>query len=227
MSDLDLYGLSELLADGVLDGGQVIRGDDGEILPDTGNDSAYPADFQQLAFKVWAFEAGEDIGATVRILEERTGLRVAGMRIRRWRDSGDWGKISGLVHQKLASSSPGVVRRILSVGTVKAVSWMVQALDDPAVPAASKVKISMGLLDRGGFPIVLRGELFTGISSGGDTEYADLADDELEAAFRAYSTDAASTEPYAGEPNELAVRMMDTEARVSSRKYATPNRDMY
>jgi hypothetical protein len=220
MSDLDLYGLSELLADGVLDGGQVIRGDDGEILPDSGNDSAYPAEFQQLAFKVWAFEAGEDIGATVRILEDRTGLRVAGSRVRRWRDRGDWGKISELSHQKMGNSARSAVRRLLSLGNVRAVSWMIQALDDPSIPASAKVRIATGILDRGGFPIVMRGELFTGVASGGDADYADLADDELEAAFRAYSTDSASsTTPYDGEPDELAVRMLEVEGRVTASRY--------
>lgn len=214
------------LADSVLDGGvlETLNSDEDGVI------DVYDGDFgpeiQKLAFTIWAFEAGEDIGETVSIIRNRVGLHVSPKKIRGWRDEGNWGENAGRVHQSLRNRGPIVVQRMMSVGTVRAVRWMVQALDDDEVSANTKVKIASSLLDRGGFPALIRGEVFHGIDGYGDTDLSDMDDAELEEQWRNYrQDDSGVTDPQQREYDPAVINLMSKEvrtARPSTTSHSSP-----
>lgn len=218
MSDLVSGDMLADLAAGVLDGG---------ASDSTTNDTesqhealVLPDGMERIAFGIWAFEAGEDMRLTQSLLMDRTGEQVPLEVLRSWRTAGRWPDCVGAVHQKLRVDGRSVVQRLFTVGTVKAARWLSTCFEDPGVSAAVKLKAAGMLLDRGGFPMLLRSEIFAGVEArGGDL--AQLSDGELEAEWRAYIEDVAGiTEPAQAEPSPITLGMADHEhARTTTTRY--------
>ena len=184
--------LEELVA-GILDGGDTDSASDGG--ESSAPAQAFPDYIERLAFQLWAYEAGQSVGKTRFLLQERAGVDVDLGTLRRWRESGQWVKASRHLHQTLRSESRRVVQNLMEVGTVKAARWMVSAFDDPAVSDTVKAKLASSFLDRNGFPIMLRGEMVDSLNIPSIGELSSLSDAELEARIYQYSEDASAILP--------------------------------
>lgn len=191
------------LAEGVLDGGFL---DQSAIESNMSTDSpgpgsvTYPDSVKQLAFTMWAFESGRNIRHTREMVKERTGVDVDAQTLRRWRDSQNWNRMLLQVHQSLREKSASQVAALIAVGTVKAARWMVGVFDNPNVKDETKARIAMTLLSRGGFPEMIRGELWSGVN--GRESMRDLDDADLDAAIARYLEDGQAETP--DPPRELS-----------------------
>lgn len=205
ISDLEL---GSILAESVLDGGSI---------PKNGNHTE--EHLSMLAFTVWLYEAGRDVEETARIVSERAQVPVTAEDVRGWRGGGDWGLKGTLTNQALVQGKNSIVQGTFAFATIKAVSSLLSAIQSPTSTWAEKIRASVAVLDRGGFPPLLRGELFTGITVGTGTE--DMTDDELRAAWESYSS-AVPQQP----ANEMEQRHGDTSAidTFQEREYFTSNR---
>lgn len=161
----------------MLDGG----GTDTEDVPDLPVSEQSP--LQALAFTIWALEAGRDIRKTQDIIKARTGMLVSVVQIREWRRVGKWGENVGSVNHALGNLVFDT-RRTISFGTIKAASFLVQLVQDESATNNERFKAAATLLDRGGFPVMMRGELFSGLHM---DDYDEVNDAELEAEWNNYS----------------------------------------
>jgi hypothetical protein len=214
------------LAEGVLDGGDLDIPDsvpdasdpvpavDGRIhnaknLPTT----EWPDHIRQLAFTVWAFEAGQNIGQTRDVVKSRTGVDIPLVTIRRWREEAAWRKLGAQVHQTLSSETARQVAAILAIGTVRAARWAVGAFDDENVKPETKARLALSILSRGGFPEAIRGELFDGVN--GRQSMRDMDDADLDAAMERYLADENIETPEP--PRALSLiekKLQDQHARI-------------
>lgn len=138
---------------------------------------------QQLAFTIWGFEAGRDLNETQRILHERSGMQVSLHDLRKWRREGAWGESVGQVHQALGVSATTTVRGTLQVASVKAAVGLLRVLNDPNATNNEIIRAASTILDRTGFPVMIRGEMFNGL----DVAVNDnVSDEELEAQWSEY-----------------------------------------
>jgi hypothetical protein len=172
------------LAAGVLDGAYIE-----ETPTDPGRDDGYGPEVRQAAFQLWAYEAGKSIPVTRRMLRERTGLDVHVETMRRWSRDGEWASASGQLHQILRSETRDITQKMLDIGMVKAMRWAVGVFDRDDVADSIKLRVWSSLLDRNGFPVLLRGEMADSLSIPANSEYAGMSDDELEARIYEYAGD--------------------------------------
>jgi hypothetical protein len=185
------------LAAGVLDGGDVDESERDSLAPAVdgrGGEQVYPDAIRVLAFQIWAYDAGQSPLYTSRILKERTGLDIPLTTVRYWKDTDRWGQLAGEIHQSLMKQTPSQVRAMIQLGTVKAARWMLSVFDNPDIRDEIKSRIALSLLDRGGFPALIRGEFLENFNIGAGA-YADLSDDELEAMVYQYRDDGDIVAP--------------------------------
>jgi hypothetical protein len=178
------------LAEGVLDGGDLDVAPDIPQLPASDGSVVYeyPDVVKQLAFTLWAFEAGRNISQTRRLLKDRAGVDIPGETIRIWRGEGRWPELQAGTHQTLSQSARVQVASLLAVGTVRAARWAVGVFDDPNVTDTVKGKMAMTLLSRGGFPEAIRGEVWDGVN--GRVSMRDIDAADLDSAINRYLEDA-------------------------------------
>jgi hypothetical protein len=177
------------LAEGVLDGGDLDVAPDIPQLPasDGSGPGEYPDVVKQLAFTLWAFEAGRHIPTVKALLHTRTGFDVTLVTLRKWREQGDWNRASEGLHQTLSGQARSQIASLLTIGTVKATRWMVGVFDDPTVNDGVKAKIAMTLMSRGGFPEAIRGEVWDGVN--GRVSMRDMDAADLDSAITRYLED--------------------------------------
>jgi hypothetical protein len=208
------------LAAGVLDGAYIE-----EAPTDPGREDGYGQAVRQAAFQLWAYEAGKSIPVTRRMLKERTGLDVDASTMRRWRDQGEWAAAGGQLHQILRSETRDVTQKMLDIGMVKAMRWAVGIFDRDEVADSIKLRVWSSLLDRNGFPVLLRGEMTDSLSIPANSEYAGMSDAELEARIYEYAGDvegAVLPEPQTDDRFEVMqnierARSLSAESRSRSR----------
>lgn len=194
----------------VLDGGAA----DLEDVPELPVSEQSP--LQALAFTIWALEAGKDVGLTQQIVEKRTGLRVSVEQIRRWRRENRWAENVGSVNHALVESRSTVLAT-LTYGTVRAASRLVGILNDANATNNEVIKAASTILDRAGFPVMLRGELFQGLVI---PEAEDGLDSDLDAEWRSYDPvngDVVSPDPITSRHGNLAGidRINETQIRAT------------
>lgn len=173
--------LAAALTEAVLDGGAINA--DSSLVPEAGAGSV-----PMLAFTVWLHEAGRDVQRTAEIVTVKAGVEVTAEMVRGWREAGEWGRIAGRVNQALSESAVEVTNGTLRFATIKAATTLLEIVCDPEVSPTSRIKAAVSILDRGGFPALIRGELFSGITVGGDMDT--LTDDELRAQWESYDPNA-------------------------------------
>jgi hypothetical protein len=208
------------LAAGVLDGAYIE-----EAPTNDDRDDGYGQAVRQAAFQLWAYEAGKSIPVTRRMLKERTGLDVDASTMRRWRDQGEWAAAGGQLHQILRSETRDVTQKMLDIGMVKAMRWAVGIFDRDEVADSIKLRVWSSLLDRNGFPVLLRGEMTDSLSIPANSEYAGMSDAELEARIYEYAGDvegAVLPEPQTDDRFEVMqnierARSLSAESRSRSR----------
>ena len=183
---MDNDELIRALADGVMDGGRIDVGDSElAVIPD--DDSGQ---LQALALQLWLYDAGQDMREVQILLEDRAGVLVPLAQLRDWRSKGKWAEVGVLIHQALVSNLVTSSRANLLLASQRATTYLLRVLSGTEEANPSKTRVAMTALDRGGFPVLMRGELVAGAHIGTDVgEYADMTDDELEAEYSSYSAD--------------------------------------
>lgn len=180
----DDHDVSSLLADGVMDGGNVDT-EDVSRLPETANTGTLP----QIAFALWAYEAGRDMGKTQSLLAERTGMTVPLAQLREWRSRGSWPDIFTTVHQALVGTAAMASRAMLEKAQLDAVSTMIEIMKDKTAGHATRLKAAAMVADRGGNPQMLRAEAISAIHLAANSSYDEMSDDELEAEYTSFNAD--------------------------------------
>lgn len=173
--------LAAALTEAVLDGGAINA--DSSLVPDAGAGSV-----PMLAFTVWLHEAGRDVQRTAEIVTVKAGVPVDADMVRGWREAGEWGRIAGSVNQALGEATVPIASGILRYATIKAAATLLEVVQDQSAAPASRVKAALAILDRGGFPALMRGEMFAGITV--STDYDGLSDAELRAQWESYNPHA-------------------------------------
>lgn len=175
--------IAGLLADGVLDGGSSEK-TEASSLP-----VKYDATgLGMIAFGIWAYEAGRDMAKVQTILTDRTGMVVPLAQLRSWRNEGSWDGVAVQVHQALEGIAVQTTRSMLTRATVKAAAELVRIIDSPTANDANKLQAIRIVMDRGGFPTLLRGESIAD-SLTHSSQYDDVSDDDLEAEYRSFNAD--------------------------------------
>jgi hypothetical protein len=114
---------------------------------------------------------------------------------------------------------------MLDIGMVKAMRWAVGIFDRDEVADSIKLRVWSSLLDRNGFPVLLRGEMTDSLSIPANSEYAGMSDAELEARIYEYAGDvegAVLPEPQTDDRFEVMqnierARSLSAESRSRSR----------
>jgi hypothetical protein len=141
-----------------------------------------------IAFSIWAYDAGQDVGKVQSMLQERTGMLVPLEQIREWRSVGRWSEIFASVHQTLEGPTLAASKSMLTRATIKAVATIVSIMDNESNNANTRLRAAMTVLDRGGFPVLLRGESVADALSA-SSAYSDVTDDELEDGYASFNAD--------------------------------------
>lgn len=175
--------LADMLAAGVLDGGSTEQ-TDATTLPVVYDSNG----LGMIAFGIWAYEAGRDIGKVQSLLHDRTGMLVPLHQLRAWRESGNWSGVAVQVHQTLEGPVLATTHAMLTRATMKAMSAIIGILDSNSVSESTRLRAAMTVLDRGGFPVLLRGEQVAD-SLAANSAYANVSDEELEADYREFNAD--------------------------------------
>lgn len=202
---MDGMNVEEFLSSGILDGGAV----DAESVPDVPQrDDGGMSPLHALAFSVWAFEAGGDVQLTQQIVEERSGVKVPLHQLREWRNGQSWGVEKGKFNQTLKNFYLQETRSTLMLATIRAGSALLRIVSDPNAKDSDVLSAAKTILDRTGFPVVLRGEMFDGLTIGHDIN--DVSDDELEAQWLEYGRETGGVTEGVIAPDPIAERHGDT-----------------
>ena len=116
----------------------------------------YSDDDRQLAYEVWALEAGQNTEKTSAILSAQHGLSVDGRRIRDWRDRHSW---ETRYAAEVEAAAPMLRHRafgILVVGSPEAAAYLRAVVTGQEQPEKTRVAAAFGILDRIGFSPVGR-----------------------------------------------------------------------
>lgn len=218
MSNNDLpLDVLDTLAESVLDGGQITE-NNAPAVPI--NDEK--GNLQALAMRLWLYEAGRDIAVTQQLLHERTDMIVSLSQLRAWRDAGSWGEIFHDIHQKVVNDSRLSVSGMSTLATVKAVRTLVELMDGKhGATAATMLKAAMSVLDRFGYPTLMRGEMLNSINPGASDSFRDMSDADLEAEWSAFSADGEAIEP---EPQDERMTRIMNERQLHASVTAFPAR---
>jgi hypothetical protein len=188
------------LADLVLDGGAV----DSDGPPQDTEETA----LQALAFTVWAFEAGRDVSAVQVIVADRTGITLPLSLLREWRRVGQWAENFRGIHQTLGTESKSTVIAMSTLANVRAMRALLDVMEHGR--DGDRVRAAMTVLDRFGYPAMIRGELFNGLEIG----VSDVDDEQLESQWLDYSPDPIAARHGDTSPIE---RIQETQHRATTR----------
>lgn len=213
----------EQLAAGVLDTSRIEPHDDDGSGPDPSTGSGASRQWgdgvRLLAFRLWVFDGARDPAKVSKLLHDRLGVKVPPRQILLWSGAERWAVAAVDFHQIFQNQGRSAVEATFSQGTVKAARWLVDCLDDPDVPANTKMRAAMAVLDRGGFAPVLQSltsvQFAPRVQSGA---YVDVSDEELDAYIQSYAGDGGGIAPdpeHSIEELRIAAKSADSHGPIS------------
>src|SRR5690606_20289694 len=99
-------------------------------------------------------------------------------------------------HQKVIVESKASIEGMSTLAPVKAIRTLMELMEGKhGATAATMLKAAMSVLDRFGYPALLRGEMLGSLNDGMSDRFRDYSDADLEAEYRAFSIDGEAIEP--------------------------------
>lgn len=185
----DMIDVFEDLASGVLDTGALGNDTDTSAYDDV------PESSRNIAFRVWAFEAGRDPAKVASILAERTGVEIPVAVLRGWVRQGKWTEKSNQLHQTFKQHASETIDAHVTYGSVQAIRYLVDMLDDEKSSATAKVKSASILLGIAGYVVMPPGASAINIINHPTGDWANATDDELEELASSYQSGQAIPPP--------------------------------